>query len=95
MGEAVSGHGLLAKPQATGSTGSRSITTLPFACYACSMTFFARAVVTGFALSLGSALFKKVQGHLGLGDDKDKAKNDADKVNKQDAATDPGLVTAS
>jgi hypothetical protein len=59
------------------------------------MTFFARAVVTGFALSLGSALFKKVQGHLGLGDDKDKAKNDADKVNKQDAATDPGLVTAS
>lgn len=56
------------------------------------MTFFARAVVTGFALSLGSALFKKVQGHLGLGDDKDKGKNDADKVNKQDAATDPGLV---
>jgi len=56
------------------------------------MKLFVRAVVTGFALSLGSALFKKVQGHLGLGDDKDKAKGVADKVNKQDGATDPGLV---
>lgn len=58
------------------------------------MNLFVRAVVTGFALSLGSALFKKVQNHIGLGDDKDKdkAKNDADKVNKQDGATDPGLV---
>jgi len=56
------------------------------------MKLFVRAVVTGFALSLGSALFKKVQGHLGLGDDKDKAK-DTDKVNAQDGATDPGLVS--
>jgi hypothetical protein len=57
------------------------------------MKFFVRAVVTGFALSLGGALFKKVQSHLGLGDkDKDKDKNDADKINKQDGATDPGLV---
>jgi hypothetical protein len=58
------------------------------------MKLFVRAVVTGFALSLGTALFKKVQGHLGLGDDKDKdkAKGDAEKVNKQDGATDPGLV---
>jgi hypothetical protein len=56
------------------------------------MKLFVRAVVTGFALSLGSALFKKVQGYIGLGDDKDKAKGDAEKVNKQDGATDPGLV---
>jgi hypothetical protein len=56
------------------------------------MKLFVRAVVTGFALSLGSALFKKVQGHLGLGDDKDKGKGDSDKVNKQDGVTDPGLV---
>lgn len=58
------------------------------------MKLFVRAVVTGFALSLGSALFKKVQGYIGLGDDndKDKAKADSDKVNKQDGATDPGLV---
>ena len=56
------------------------------------MNLFVRAVVTGFALSLGSALFKKVQNQLGLGDDKDKEKNDADKVAKQDGATDPGLV---
>ncbi|MGN6109825.1 MAG: hypothetical protein ACTHU0_32255 [Kofleriaceae bacterium] len=53
------------------------------------MTFFVRAVVTGFALSLGSALFKKVQGQLGLGDDKDK-KPEPDSV-RQDGATDPGL----
>lgn len=56
--------------------------------------FFVRSVATGFALSLGSALFKKVQSHLGLDDkekDKDKAK-ESDQVNKQDGATDPGLV---
>lgn len=56
--------------------------------------FFVRAVATGFALSLGSALFKKVQSQLGL-DDKDKDKDktkESDKVNKQDGATDPGLV---
>ena len=58
------------------------------------MTFFVRAVVTGFALSLGSALFKKVQGKIGLGEDKDKdkAEKESDKVNKQEGATDPGLV---
>ncbi|MBA3822107.1 MAG: hypothetical protein H0X17_24695 [Deltaproteobacteria bacterium] len=56
------------------------------------MTFFVRAVVTGFALSLGSALFKKVQKQLGLADEKDKSDKDkADETAKQDAATDPGL----
>jgi len=52
------------------------------------MKFFVKAVVTGFALSLGSALFKKVQRHLGLGDDSEKA---APEAVKQDGATDPGL----
>ena len=52
------------------------------------MKFFVKAVVTGFALSLGSALFKKVQKHLGLDEDKDKA---APEVVKQDGATDPNL----
>lgn len=52
------------------------------------MKFFVKAVVTGFALSLGSALFKKVQRHLGLGDDSEKA---APEAVKQDGATDPNL----
>ena len=52
-----------------------------------------RAIVTGFALSLGSALFKKLAPQLGLDDkkDKDKDKDDADRVNAQDGASDPGL----
>jgi len=54
------------------------------------MKFFVKAVITGFALSLGSALFKKIQHHLGLGDDKDKDKTTSEVV-KQDGATDPGL----
>jgi hypothetical protein len=52
------------------------------------MKFFVKAVVTGFALSLGSALFKKVQRHLGLGDDREKS---APEAVKQDGATDPSL----
>jgi hypothetical protein len=55
------------------------------------MKFFVRAVVTGFALSLGSALFKKVAPQLGLGDDKKKEKDPATDVKTQDGATDPGL----
>ncbi|HMG52564.1 MAG TPA: hypothetical protein VK601_03760 [Kofleriaceae bacterium] len=56
------------------------------------MKFFVKAVLTGFALSLGSALFKKVQRHLGLGeDDKDKDDKSTPEVVKQDGATDPGL----
>lgn len=54
------------------------------------MRFFVRAVVTGFALSLGSALFKKVQGRLGLGESQDKKPGEPDAV-RQDAATDPKL----
>ncbi len=52
------------------------------------MNFFAKAVVTGFALSLGGALFKKVAKQLGLDDDKDKQR---DEVRKQDGASDPSL----
>ena len=55
------------------------------------MKFFVRAIVTGFALSLGSALFKKIAPQLGLDDKKDKEKDDADRVNAQDGASDPGL----
>ena len=50
--------------------------------------FFVRAVVTGFALSLGSALFKKVQTRLGLADSDKKPEPEAV---RQDGATDPDL----
>jgi hypothetical protein len=52
------------------------------------MKFFVKAVVTGFALSLGSALFKRLQKKLGLDDDA----KPAPEVIKQDGATDPGLT---
>ena len=52
------------------------------------MTFFVRAVVTGFALSLGAALFKKVQGKLGLAEDQ---KSSDPEAVRQDGATDPNL----
>lgn len=52
------------------------------------MNFFAKAVITGFALSLGGALFKKVAKQLGLDEDKDKQNEE---VRKQDGGTDPSL----
>jgi hypothetical protein len=52
------------------------------------MNFFAKAVITGFALSLGGALFKKVAKQLGLSEDTDKER---EKVRQQDGGTDPGL----
>ena len=55
------------------------------------MKLLIRAVVTGFGLSLGSMIFKKVSQRLGLDDEK--AKADAERVNKQDGAVDPGLQT--
>lgn len=51
------------------------------------MKFFVKAIVTGFALSLGSALFKKVQRRIGLGEDNGKTPEAV----KQDGATDPNL----
>ncbi len=62
------------------------------------MKTFLRAISTGFALSLGAALFKKVSKQLGL-DDKDKDATEKDKDNPAtnpvgaDGATDPGLKT--
>lgn len=57
------------------------------------MKIFVRAVTTGFALSLGGAIFKKVAKHLGLDDKKDEKDKDkaATEVAKQDGATDPEL----
>ena len=56
------------------------------------MVFFVRAVVTGFGLSLGAAIFKKhVAPRLGL-DEQDKPKKpDSDETLAQDGATDPNL----
>ena len=52
------------------------------------MMFFARAVVTGFGLSLGAALFKKVQKQLGL----DEAPTEKEEETlKREGATDPSL----
>jgi hypothetical protein len=45
-------------------------------------------VITGFGLSLGGALFKKVAKQLGLDEDKDK---DREQVRRQDGGTDSNL----
>jgi hypothetical protein len=52
------------------------------------MMLFARAVVTGFGLSLGSALFKKVQKQLGLDEKTDKS---TEETVKQEGASDPDM----
>ncbi len=54
------------------------------------MTILVRAVVTGFGLALGSALFKEARERLGWYEDKDADKRQ-EKVNAQDGATDPTL----
>ena len=55
------------------------------------MMFFVRAVVTGFGLTLGAAIFKKHVAHrLGLEEEPAK-KREEDDVGQQQAATDPGL----
>jgi len=54
------------------------------------MKVLARAIVTGFGLSVGAYLFKKVQQRLGWNDPE--AKKDATSdLNARDGATDPGL----
>jgi hypothetical protein len=50
------------------------------------MQFFAKAVITGFGLSLGAAIYKKVAKQLGFEDDKA-----SEQVRQQDGATDPEL----
>lgn len=54
------------------------------------MKFVVKAVVTGFGLSLGAALFKKIQDRVGLGEKKDD-EDTADSVTARDGATDPSL----
>lgn len=56
------------------------------------MRLLIRAVVTGFGLALGSALFKEARTRLGWDeeDDDSNAKRQ-EKVNQQDGATDPGF----
>jgi hypothetical protein len=55
------------------------------------MNLLLRAVVTGFGLALGSALFKEARTRIGWEEDKDDAKSKQEKVNAADAATDPAL----
>jgi hypothetical protein len=53
--------------------------------------FFVRAVVTGFGLTLGAAIFKKhVAPRLGL-DEKEKATREEDSLAEQNAVPDPGV----
>lgn len=54
------------------------------------MKILVRAIVTGFGLTLGAAIFKKVQQRLGFDDEATK-KDGATSVTAQDGATDPGL----
>ncbi|HEY5921892.1 MAG TPA: hypothetical protein VIV11_09495 [Kofleriaceae bacterium] len=56
------------------------------------MTLLLRAVVTGFGLALGSALFKEARSRLGWREEEEDDKSKAqEKVNAADAATDPSL----
>ncbi|MBX3155792.1 MAG: hypothetical protein KF773_07325 [Deltaproteobacteria bacterium] len=54
------------------------------------MKLLVKAVVTGFGLSLGGAIFKKIQERIGLAE-KEKKESDADTVAARDGATDPEL----
>jgi hypothetical protein len=54
------------------------------------MKLLARAVVTGFGLAVGAAIFKKIAARLGL-EDKEAKRSDAPDLNAQDGGTDPGL----
>ncbi len=56
------------------------------------MQFFMKAVITGFGLSLGGALFKKVAKDLGLDEgEKDKQREREEALRRGDAASDPDL----
>ena len=59
------------------------------------MTLLIRAVVTGFGLALGSALFKEARSRVGWKDKEEEDAQDRDnrKVNQADGATDPSLQT--
>lgn len=53
------------------------------------MHLFVRAVVQGFGLALGAALFKKVQDRLGLGESKDEKSDDKSMTREQAPAPPP------
>jgi len=55
------------------------------------MKLLVRAVVTGFGLSVGAAIFKKIQKQLGFDEDDTDKKDRAADVTTRDGATDPGL----
>jgi hypothetical protein len=56
------------------------------------MQFFLKAVITGFALSLGGALFKKVAKDLGLDEGKEQREREREEaLRRGDAAVDPDL----
>lgn len=55
------------------------------------MKLFVKAVVTGFAWSLGAALFKKIQDRIGLAQPDDKTGDAA----KQGGASDSNLTTST
>jgi hypothetical protein len=52
------------------------------------MKTLARAIVTGFGLSVGAFLYKKIAAKLGLDDSQPKP---ADDLNARDGASDPSL----
>ena len=57
------------------------------------MGLLVRAVVTGFGLALGSAIFKEARTRLGWKEeDEADAKAKQEKVNQGDGATDPALT---
>jgi hypothetical protein len=51
------------------------------------MKTLARAIVTGFGLSVGAFLYKKIAAKLGLDD----SQKPADDLNARDGASDPSL----
>ena len=53
------------------------------------MKVLLKAIITGFGLSVGAAIYKAAAKRLGL-DDKDEDK-EAEKVTTRDGATDPAL----
>ena len=56
------------------------------------MRILVRAVVTGFGLALGSALFKEARTRIGWREkDEEEARERDRKVNAADGATDPSL----
>ncbi len=56
------------------------------------LKLLARAIVTGFGLSIGAFAWKKLSKRFGLDEQQDEAKrDDAPSVQAQDGATDPGL----